>query len=434
MFGSRKSPSPTPPAMRPSSPRRTLTTLIAILVILALTALSGCGSVTGPAQEGVSIPPVSSGPVTDLGPGVRPLSFGPGDKSSPRVSPSGERVAFVLDGYVVDKALYSQGFRPLITASDFGAEYAEWLPDGDLAISSPEVGTGGGDTEGTPAPSSLLGVRLKGGSQDSSSSVDRLAENVITASAASGGGDIAAVVSASPDPGSTAEATSRLVLLQGSEKPMKVFLREIKGPVTSLSVSPDGRLAVLASRRDTGRVKSRFEILTYRLSDGWVRRVARLPKGMEILGAPQWTQRGVYFVGGEVNGTAEGGENPTTYTLYRIPEGSRGPEPVRGVGEDFVAASISVSPDGGRLAIIGRRNPGSPTNLYVLDLASDTLKAATTNESMEIKTNPRDLAWYPDGSSVVLVARGAFSGPEVYDAPAKALSAAFYSLYEVRVG
>ena len=420
--------------MRPSSPRRTLTTLIAILVILALTALSGCGSVTGPAQEGVSIPPVSSGPVTDLGPGVRPLSFGPGDKSSPRVSPSGERVAFVLDGYVVDKALYSQGFRPLITASDFGAEYAEWLPDGDLAISSPEVGTGGGDTEETPAPSSLLGVRLKGGSQDSSSSVDRLAENVITASAASGGGDIAAVVSASPDPGSTAEATSRLVLLQGSEKPMKVFLREIKGPVTSLSVSPDGRLAVLASRRDTGRVKSRFEILTYRLSDGWVRRVARLPKGMGILGAPQWTQRGVYFVGGEVNGTAEGSENPTTYTLYRIPEGSRGPEPVRGVGEDFVAASISVSPDGGRLAIIGRRNPGSPTNLYVLDLASDTLKAATTNESMEIKTNPRDLAWYPDGSSVVLVARGAFSGPEVYDAPAKALSAAFYSLYEVRVG
>ena len=420
--------------MRPSSPRRTLTTLIAILVILALTALSGCGSVTEPAQEGVSIPPVSSGPVTDLGPGVRPLSFGPGDKSSPRVSPSGERVAFVLDGYVVDKALYSQGFRPLITASDFGAEYAEWLPDGDLAISSPEVGTGGGDTEETPAPSSLLGVRLKGGSQDSSSGVDRLAENVITASAAPGGGDIAAVVSASPDPGSTAEATSRLVLLQGSEKPMKVFLREIKGPVTSLSVSPDGRLAVLASRRDTGRVKSRFEILTYRLSDGWVRRVARLPKGMEILGAPQWTQRGVYFVGGEVNGTAEGGENPTTYTLYRIPEGSRGPEPVRGVGEDFVAASISVSPDGGRLAIIGRRNPGSPTNLYVLDLASDTLKAATTNESMEIKTNPRDLAWYPDGSSVVLVARGAFSGPEVYDAPAKALSAAFYSLYEVRVG
>jgi Tol biopolymer transport system component len=365
---------------------------------------------------------------------VRPLSFGPGDKSSPRVSPSGERVAFVLDGYVVDKALYSQGFRPLISASDFGVEYAEWLPDGDLAISSPEGVTEGGDTEGTPAPNSLLGVRLKGGSQESSSSVDRLAENVVAASAAPGGGDIAAVVSASPDPGSTAETTnSRLVLLQGSEKPMKVYLREIKGSVASLSVSPDGRQAVLASRRNPARLKSRFEILTYRLSDGWMSRVARLPKGMEIMGAPQLTQRGIYFVGGEVNGTAEGGENPTTYTLYRIPEGSRGPEPVRGVGEDFVASSISVSPDGDRLAIIGRRNPGSPTNLYVLDLASDTLTAATTNESMEIKTNPRDLAWYPDSSSVVLVARGAFSGPEVYDAPAKALSTAFYNLYEVRI-
>jgi len=52
---------------------------------------------------------------------------------------------------------------------------------------------------------------------------------------------------------------------------------------------------------------------------------------------------------------------------------------------------------------------------------------------MEIKTNPRDLAWHPEGHSVVLVARGAFSGPEVYDAPAKNLSSAFYNLYEVPV-
>ena len=420
--------------MRSSSPPRTPTTLIAILIIPALTALSGCGSVTGDTQEGVAIPPVSSGPVTHLGPGVRPLSFGPGDKSSPRVSPSGERVAFVLDGYVVDKPLYAQDFRP-ITVSDFGAEYAEWLPNGDLAVSSPEGGTGGGNTEATPAPGSLLGVRWQGGSQDDSSSVDRLAENVVAASAAPGGGDIAAVVAASPEPGSTGEVTSsRLVLLQGLEKPIKVYLREIEGPVAGLSVSPDGSQAVLASRRDTGRAKSRFDILTYRLSDGRMRRIARLPKEMEILGDPQWTPRGIYFVGGKANGVGESGEDPTTFTLYRVPTGSRVPEPVGGIGEDFVAASISVSPDGDRLAVIGRRNPGSPTNLYVLDLASDTLKAATTNESMEIKTNPRDLAWYPDGSSVVLVARGAFSGPEVYDAPAKALSTAFYSLYEVRVG
>ena len=359
------------------------------------------------------------------------MSFGPGDKSSPRVSPSGERVAFVLDGYVVDKPLYAQDFRP-ITTSDFGANYAEWLPDEALAISSPEAGTVG--EEGTLTPSSLLGVRLDEGSQDGSLNVQRLAKNVVAASTAPGGGGIAAVV-AIPESGSAGgTAGGRLVLLQGSEKPIKVYLRDIEGPVTDLSISPDGSRAVLTRRRDTGGAKSRFDILNYRLSDGQMRRAARLPRGMEILGAPQWTQEGIYFVGGEVDGAAEGGENPTTYTLYRVPEGSKAPEPVRGVGEDFVAASISVSPDGGRLAVVGRRNPGSPTNLYVLDLASDTLKAATTNESMEIKTNPRDLAWYPDGSSVVLVARGAFSGPEVHDAPAKALSAAFYSLYEVRVG
>jgi hypothetical protein len=69
-----------------------------------------------------------------------------------------------------------------------------------------------------------------------------------------------------------------------------------------------------------------------------------------------------------------------------------------------------------------------------LDLASDTLEAATANENMEIKTNPRDLAWSPEGRSVILVARSALSGPEVYDAPAKTLSSAFYNLYEVPVG
>jgi hypothetical protein len=53
---------------------------------------------------------------------------------------------------------------------------------------------------------------------------------------------------------------------------------------------------------------------------------------------------------------------------------------------------------------------------------------------MEIKTNPRDLAWTPDGRSVVLVARGALSGPKLYDAPASTLSSPFYNLYEVPVG
>jgi Tol biopolymer transport system component len=138
-------------------------------------------------------------------------------------------------------------------------------------------------------------------------------------------------------------------------------------------------------------------------------------------------------VAGDVTDSTADNRNPADYDLYRVPAGSGTPEQVRGIGEDFVAANIRVSPDGQRLAVVGRRNPGSPTNLYVLDLVSNTLEAATANENMEVKTNPLDLAWYPDGNHVILVARSALSGPEVYDAPAQTLASAFYNLYEVPV-
>jgi Tol biopolymer transport system component len=104
------------------------------------------------------------------------------------------------------------------------------------------------------------------------------------------------------------------------------------------------------------------------------------------------------------------------------------------MGEGFLPAGICASPEGDRLAVVGRRSPDSPTNLYVLDLVSGTLETATANEDMEIKTNPRDLTWSPDGTYVVLVARGVLSGPETYNAPAASLSSAFYNLYRVPVG
>jgi dipeptidyl aminopeptidase/acylaminoacyl peptidase len=106
-----------------------------------------------------------------------------------------------------------------------------------------------------------------------------------------------------------------------------------------------------------------------------------------------------------------------------------------GVGEDFVASSIRVSPDGARLAVVGRLNPNSPTNLYVLNLETEGLEDVTINEEMEIKTGPDDLAWAPDGESVAIVARGALSeGPSVHAAPKDALLEDFYNLYEVPVG
>ena len=406
---------------------------MAVVSALALLALAGCGLLPGHAQEGDTIPPASAAPSTDLGPGVRPLSFGPGDKSSPRVSPSGESVAFVLDGHVTEKPLYAQNFRRR-TASDLGAEQTEWLLDGGLGILSPEDKTKNWNVEATLTANSFFSAQPDDSSSDGSSNVRKLVERVVAAGAVPGGGAIIAVVMPSTTDSSEELPKNRLVLLQGSEDPMKVYPRNIRGFIIGLSVSPDGREVILAVRHGADEAKGWFEIQTYQLSEGWPRRVARLPRGMEILGAPQWTPRGVHFVAGDFNDSAVRDKNSAPYSLYRVPEGSHVPEPVRGVGEDFVAASINASPDGRRLAVVGRRNPGSPTNLYVLDLASDTLEAVTANENMEIKTNPRDLAWSPHGGSVVLVARGTLSAPKVYDAPASTLSSAFYNLYEVPAG
>ena len=383
----------------------------------------------GEAQD--TIPPLSAAPGTDLGlgPGAYPVSFGPGDKGSPRVSPSGERVAFVLDGFAAEKPLHSRDL-PRNASDAPGAEQAEWLPDESLAVLRSEDRTLLRDAAGAIPTSSVLSAEP----QDGSSAPRNLLGEVLAAGTLPGGEAVVAAVAVAPTTGSSGQQTtrSRLMLVRGYEQPVQFYLRNIKGTVTGLSISPEGREAVLAVRHETGEPEGRFEVQTYRLSEGRPHRVARLPKGEEILGAPQWTSRGIHFVAGEAD-DPEAPNAPTPRSLYRVPEGLDAPEPVRGVGEDFVAASISVSPDGNRLAVVGRRNPGSPTNLYVLDLASETLEAATTNKNMEIKTNPRDLAWSLDGRSVILVARGALSGPEVYDAAANTLSSAFYNLYEVPV-
>ena len=405
--------------------------VFASLALALVPVFAGCGLI-GDAREGETIPPASAKTATDvgLGPGVRPLSFGPGDKGSPRVSPSSEKVAFVLDGYVAEKPLYAQTSLPR-TASDFGAGHAEWLSDESIAILTRQDEAGDEGTRTPPTPSSLFDARPDSSPSDGSSDIARSIENVTAVGGVPDGGAVAAVA---VTPESLEEPTSsRLVLLRDSEKPASVYLRSIKGTVTGLSISPDGRGAVMAVRRNTGGEEVKFEVQTYDFSEGRASRVARLPEGTEILGAPQWTRRGIHFVAGEVTYPAADDRNPANYDLYRVPAGSSTPEQVRGIGEDFVAASIRVSPDGRHLAVVGRRNPGSPTNLYVLDLASDTLEVATTNENMEVKTNPLDLAWYPDGNHVILVARGALSGPEVYDAPAQTLSSAFYNLYEVPV-
>jgi hypothetical protein len=146
--------------------------------------------------------------------------------------------------------------------------------------------------------------------------------------------------------------------------------------------------------------------------------------------------RYLYFVAGMKNTPVDRNGSEPLYEIFRVPAEEGGaPELAPGVGEDFVAASIRVSPDSERLAVIGRLNPQAPTNLYVLDPLAEDLTAVTTNEDMEIKTGPDDLAWSPDGESVVVVARGAPSTePEVHAAPAVRLLEDFYNIYEIPVG
>lgn len=394
--------------------------------LAALMSLSGCALLSGETREAVSIPPASAGSSSDsgFGPGVQALSFGPGDKGSPRMSPSGERISFVIDGRVAEKPLYSQD-SSLRTGEDLYAEHAEWLPDDTLAT----VGVKERDQDvKTVVSSSLFAAR----GEDASTDYQELVKRVETVAAVPEGGIVAASEVPSAREASEEQITSRLVLLKGPEEPTKFYLEGIEGRVTGLSISPDGNLAMLAVLRNgNGRGGTkRFEVQTYRFSDGRVSLAARLPEGVEILGAPQWTPQGAYFVSGDAGSDAEAGP----YALYRTVPGSEEPEPVSAVGEEFVSASANVSPEGDRLAVIGRRNLGSPTNLYVLNLDSGTLDTATTNEDMEIKTNPRDLSWSSDGQSVILVARVALTGPTLYDTPAEELTSAFYNLYQVPVG
>ena len=174
------------------------------------------------------------------------------------------------------------------------------------------------------------------------------------------------------------------------------------------------------------------ELHLFDLRSGLSRRISGLEDGRSIYGAPQWTDRGIYFVAGAVSSRSDAAD--PLYKLYRTAPEPGKPEPAPGVGEDFIAGGARVSPGGDRLAVVGRLNPNSPLNLYVLNLSTGNFDAVTTNEDMEIKTGPDDLAWSPAGTSVAIVARGASSGePEVRAAPADELLDAFYNLYEVPI-
>src|SRR5919112_4570288 len=113
---------------------------VAVLSVAAV-FVAGCAH----ADREVSIAPLvpAAGRVDPgLGPGTRALSSGPGYKGSPSWSPGGDRIAFTVDGYVVDRPAGS-GDQRRWTTRGFIAEEMEWISDDTLMIlgAAPHLGT-----------------------------------------------------------------------------------------------------------------------------------------------------------------------------------------------------------------------------------------------------------------------------------------------------
>ncbi|CAN5727499.1 hypothetical protein BH18ACT11_BH18ACT11_05360 [soil metagenome] len=390
--------------------------LFAVLMFAVMTtAPAGCFH---PDEEGSIAPlaPAAGRIDPGLGPGTQALSSGPGYKGSPSWSPGGVRIAFTVDGYVVDKPTESGRLRRW-TTRDFVARDTEWTSDDTLTMlgaapASPSRGETG---------SSLYRAHTGGDSLK----LEKIARGVLA-------------MSPDPDGEGLCFAFDRgayesgLALTRGSAEVFRIYSKPIEGRVASLSLSPDGDKVVMAVRPEGDAETS--ELRTFDLVAREEREVTQLDGKREILGTPQWTEQGLFFVAGKQSTSVDDDSSEPLYNLYRAPAKGGAPEPAPGVGEDFVAASISVSPDGSRLAVIGRLNPKSPTNLYVLGPATKSLEAVTTNEDMEIKTGPDDLMWSPDGKGIAIVARGTLSTePEVRANPVDRLLRDFYNLYEIPV-
>jgi WD40 repeat protein len=393
----------------------------AVLLAAVILVLAGCMQ----EDEEMSIPPLSAAEGradAGLGPGTRALSSGPGYKASPSWSPRGDRIAFTVDGYVVDKGVKARDVRRW-TTRDLVAEDAEWtsqsslaifgLASGSVTVAEPPVGT-------DEVPRSVYRARFREGSLD----VEEVATGILAMSPGPEGEGLIVALEVGPYEG-------RLALTHEDGTVDRFYTGLIEGRVTGISLSPGGHRVALAARPPGDLATSELHVLDLR--DGAHRRIARLNKGLEIIGTPQWTKQGICYVAGKEKVSPAGSATPL-YELFLIPSGSGTPEPMPGVGEDFIASSIRVSPDGERLAVVGRLNPNSPINLYILDVGTENLEDVTTNEEMEIKTGPDDLAWAPDRESVAIIARGALSEePSVHAAPKGALLKDFYNLYEVPV-
>lgn len=391
----------------------------ALVVSLLMATLAACGGSADILMD--PAPTQRDRADLGLGPGVRALTGGPGDKSSPRLDDSGERLTYVMDGYVVEKNLRN-GLVRRRTTKDFGAREVFWAASGEgQIVLSPEKPVEAGSLTGESlAPSNLYRTLP----EQNRLSVDPISTNVLTAARVPGSDDILAAFDN--------DAQSKLARLGDGGEVNRFYSEPVDGVVTGISLSGSGERALLTVRESNATV-----LYSFGLKNGTVREVVRVKDGdedgEELLGVARKTRNGTYYVAGE----STEADDTLVYDLYRLPRGTGREEPpeiVSDIGEDFIPSSVQTSPDGERLAVLGRRSLNSPANLYVLDLATGDLQTATSNENLEIKSGSDDLSWSADGESVVIVARAAPSEIKIRPAPADALTADFYNVYEVPVG
>ena len=305
----------------------------AIFLVALLLGAAGC---QGP-DETLTIPPLpaAEGRVNPgLGPDTRPLSVGPGDKGSPSWGPGGEQVAYIVDGYVVDRPVEGGEARRR-TTRDFVVEEAEWTGD-VLTV----LGAAGGGS------SSLY----QASSGEGSLGVQKIAAQVLAFSPGPGEGRSIAAFRTGP-------RESGLALLRGDEVE-RVYRGVVGGTVTGVSPSPDGRKVALAVRTAEDRRTS--ELRVFDLESGGQQRVTRLGAGVEILGAPQWTKRGIYFVAGSSAGNGE-----PLYDLFRAGPEPGEPEPAPGVGGASSPAASASRPTGRAWPSSGASTPSPrPTSTF----------------------------------------------------------------------
>ncbi|MGB3682321.1 MAG: hypothetical protein WA990_07510 [Rubrobacteraceae bacterium] len=384
-----------------------------MILLMGALVIAGCANRDEVTQ--ISPSPAGQRPADfGLGPGIRPLSSGPGDKGSPGWSPSG-RLAFVVDGYVVEKQPGDATVRRQ-TTRDLGAEKVAWTSSDRLRILVRDPKASGNPSTPEDGPPGSVYGKIP----DESLNVNKLADDVSAVAPTTDGGLLVAL--------RTGASKSQLAIVS-SEGAIQAFGNVLEGEITALSVVPDGSGATVALRKPGS--EGNFEVLSFSFEEGRYETLTNLREGLRILGAPQWTSDGIYYVAGEEPET--GDEISIDYNLYRLPPNSGRPALAPGVGEGFVVSGLKRSPDGGLLAVVGRRNASSPVNLYVLRPGIGDIVAVTNNENMEIKTEADNLAWSADGSRVAIVARTMLSVPRVYDVPADALVSDFYNVYEAPV-